>query len=120
MDLPFGAPVDHRRRFRASSPSGKRGGSGQIEEGRWCNNPWPSSFAPKAAILFGMRFFAHINPKSAIHKQWRAGNRISGLLDGALFRWNPVKRVFEAAELPDEAIEKFRVRQDRAVILETL
>jgi hypothetical protein len=67
-----------------------------------------------------MHFFAKIDTNSAIHRTWRSNGQVSGLLEGVLFRWDSMKKVYAATEILPENIESFKARQDKAVILETL
>lgn len=67
-----------------------------------------------------MRFFARLDPISAIHKNWFVHGRVSGMLDGVLFRWDGPARVYASGEILEEAIERFRARADKAVILEVI
>lgn len=65
-----------------------------------------------------MHFFAKLRPNSAVWRNWRGANRLSGYLDGVLFRWD--MHDYVSSELSDAEIELFRLRADQAVLLEAI
>lgn len=65
-----------------------------------------------------MRFFGKLKTNSYIHADWRIHNRLVGFLDGVCFRL--VKQEYVSGELSTEEIDKFKARQDQAVLLESM
>lgn len=63
-----------------------------------------------------MRFFGRLKTNSYIHSDWRTHNRLVGFLDGICFRL--VKQEYVSGELSTEEVDKLKVRQDQAVLLE--
>jgi hypothetical protein len=67
-----------------------------------------------------MYFFAKLNPTSGIFQNWRAHGLVSGLISDVLFRWDGISRTYVSRELAQEAVDLFRVRQDKAIVLEAI
>jgi hypothetical protein len=63
-----------------------------------------------------MQFMATLSPNSSVYRLWREHCRLSGILDGVMFRWDG--KAFSTHALTTAEVEKLKARQDKAIKFE--